>query len=121
MRVPPLTVSGPLAPLADFVRVVRSILSNGWTIADQAAGEVKTVRWREVAGRPLVVSTKLTTRPTTVLVLSAQAVPATGDVLSGLGVAWQWRGDTALRSIAISGITQLSSGEWDVTLWIAGG
>lgn len=121
MRLPAFIPAGVLAPLRPLLDALRGIVNGGATLADNMAGEVKTIRWREVSGQPLTVSTALLTKPKAVLVLAAEAVPTTGDVASGCSVLWRWNGDTATRSISVSGITLLDSGEWDVTLWIVGG
>ena len=114
MILPSIDPTGPLAPFADWFRTVRGILSNGWTIRDQAAGEVKTIRW---AGAPLNISTRLRARPVAVVCLSATN-STTGDCISGGVVAWRWVGEQG--SMRISSVSAATAGD-DVTLWIVGG
>jgi hypothetical protein len=118
VKIPVLNPTGVLAPLVEWVRAVQQVLSNGWTVRDQAAGEVKTVRWNE-ASAPLVISTTLTTKPLAIFLMTAGPVPADGTVFSGSSVKWQWLGD-GQRSVSILDL-ELSAGDWDVTLWLVGG
>lgn len=120
MRLPTYTPVGALAVAADWVRSVSRVLANGWTIQDQAAGEVKVIRWDGVTADAVDLSTTQLAKPVSVVVLGAVRVPDTGAVASGLLVTWQWLGD-AKRSVRILALPDLGAAQWDVTLWIVGG
>lgn len=123
MRVPNFTPTGVLAPLRAWMDAVRGILANGWTIQDNALGEVKVVRWDKATNGTLTVSTTRKRRPTAVICLGAETFPTStndGVVYGNLSVAWRWMGDES-ASIQVSAISLIDTGAWDATLWIVGG
>lgn len=118
MRIPAFNPTGVLAPLGEFARAVRAVLSNGWTIADQSYGEIKHVRWQGVA---LSVSTRLITKPLSVVLLEAHAVETPDESTSGLPVTWMWDAKSTPAQVRISDIGITGTDPIDVTLWIVGG
>lgn len=121
MRIPKFAPTGVLAPLRDWVTSVQSVLSNGWTVRDNAAGEVKVIRWDADTGVAVDASTSLRARPLSVLGLAAvRAAPGTAGVVSGLVVSWEWIGD-GRGTVRVTAVPSLGGSVWDVTLWIVGG
>jgi hypothetical protein len=119
VRIPKFDAVGVLAPLKDWVLRVEQILTNGWTIRDQAAGEVKTFRWDGIG--PLSLSTTLRARPAAVFLLEMHARAAPEVSYSGPIVTWSWEGDTTSPQVVISGIGEPAAGDFDATVWIVGG
>jgi hypothetical protein len=117
MRLPDFQPTGPLTIMGSWVRAVRAILTNGWTVAEHSSGDLKTVRW---VGDELLIATRCTTRPLSVLAVAVMSIATPGPVASGGVVTWEWVGD-ANRSIRVSSIGSVGAGEYDVTLWIVGG
>lgn len=116
MKIPDVATTGPLAPLSTWARAVRAALSNGWTVADQASGELKTVRW---SGSELLVRTSLARAPLFVSAVAARPVGVGAELVqSGSVVAWSWA-DGSVRVMAIEGLT--APDVYDVTFWIQGG
>ncbi|HVK87952.1 MAG TPA: hypothetical protein VM513_27720 [Kofleriaceae bacterium] len=80
----------------ESLRVVREVLDGGWRWREQVRGVVSTVIDTDVLPVQVAVPAVVTS-PTAVLLLSA--VPqrtATGQVISGAAVTWEWRSGALL-------------------------
>ena len=102
--------------LDTWIRQVTAVLSGEWTIADQAKGEVKTVRWNSDLS-PLVVALANPAKPAAIIMLNAGHKGADAFA-SGATIEWEYNGKS-VSVVSISGLT--ASTDYDVTLWMVGG
>lgn len=120
MKIPIFNPTGVLAPIADWARAVRQVLSGGLTIADQMHGELKTIRWNGSAPG-VTFSTKLTTRPVGIVMLDAWTDTNPDQRISGGFLSWTWKGASPAQISLLSLDSLGASVDWNVTLWIVGG
>lgn len=102
--------------LNSWMRTVTAVLSNGWTIQDQAKGDIKVITWNSDRA-PMALSITLGARPFSVLTMSTNLTNS-GEFSSGNRVEWTWDG---VGNVMISHIRGLAlSTDYNVTLWVVG-
>jgi hypothetical protein len=109
MRLPALVlrsaddVRAVIAELDTWARSLGSIVNGGVSLRDQLSGEVKSIRY--VGGSELTVSTRVSSMPAAVLVLSArESRNAAAATMSGNRISWSYR-DGVISITAIDGLT----------------
>lgn len=79
--------------LDQFVREVTAVLNGGVRLRDQLAAEIKTFQY--TSGTILPVQTRLSSKPLTVIALSAVESSGAAYTLSGGLVHWDWNNGVA--------------------------
>lgn len=116
MKVAPFIprANATLADAVTWIRQVTAALTNGVTLAENLAGEVKSLTWNSDA--PPTIATKA--RPIAVLLLSASLLSTPSTRISGAVVTWT-QTTAGVVVTAIEGLTP--STDYAVSLWLVGG
>lgn len=103
--------------LQSWIDGVQALASNGATLRETMAGEVRTATFNSDA--PPTVTTKLAKAPAAVLCLLAESASVT---VSGFPVSWTWAPTSKGGAVVINALVGASaSTDYDITLWLSEG